>query len=113
MNNEEHDDLWHLLGRAKRPAESPFFARNVLRAVRGEMQDSLRGFAWFRRYWQFTAVSACLLIIAGVVFSPSAEQPDAAIMLLAEQVSQSPDYQVISHLDELLASVESSVWLEN
>jgi hypothetical protein len=32
--------------------------------------------------------------------------------LLAQKVSASPDYDVISHLDELLDSEENSVWLD-
>ena len=36
MNNEERDDLWQLLGRAKETAVSPFFSRNVLRSIREE-----------------------------------------------------------------------------
>jgi hypothetical protein len=34
MKNEEHDDLWELLGRARPVKASPMFSRNVLRAVR-------------------------------------------------------------------------------
>jgi hypothetical protein len=43
--------------------------------------------------------------------SPASSQTDVAVVL-AQQVSTGPDYQVINHLDELLASEETSVWLE-
>ena len=112
MNTDEHDDLWSLLGKAKAPAASPFFSRNVLRAIREGAPEKRGVFAWVRLRWRLTAVSACVLIIVGFALPTRVEQPDKTTMLLAEQVSQSPDYQVISHLDELLASVESSVWLE-
>ena len=112
MNTEEHDDLWSLLGKAQAPAESPFFSRNVLRAIRQEAQAKNSVFGWLRFRWRVAAVSICALIIAGFALTPRVEQPDQATMLLAKAVSQSPDYQVISHLDELLASEESSVWLE-
>ena len=34
------------------------------------------------------------------------------MLLLAQEVSVSPDYQVISNLDELLDSERNSIWLE-
>ncbi len=112
MNTDEHDDLWSLLGKAKAPLASPFFSRNVLRAIREEAPEKRGVFGWLRARWRLAAVGACMLIAAGVALTPRGEQPDQATMLLAQEVSQSPDYQVISHLDELLASEESSVWLE-
>jgi len=42
---------------------------------------------------------------------PQPAQTDP-VAVLAQQVSASPDYQVINHLDELLASEETSVWLD-
>lgn len=113
MNNEEHDDLWQFLGRAKTPVGSPFFSRNVLRAIRRETQERPGVFAWLRLHRRLTAVSTCVAAIAWLALSPQTDDPDTATMLLAEQVSQSPDYQVINHLDELLESEENSVWLEN
>ena len=112
MNTEEYDDLWSLLGKAKAPVVSPFFSRNVLRAIREEAPEKRGVFGWLRARWQLAAISACVVIVAGFALTPGVEQPDQTTMLLAKQVSQSPDYQVISHLDELLASEESSVWLE-
>lgn len=112
MNTEEHDELWDLLGKAKALEVSPFFSRNVLRAVRGEAQAKPGLLAWLRRHWQLTAISTCTLALAiGFAFVEQPSQPDP-VMLLAQQVSVSPDYQVITHLDELLASEENSVWLE-
>jgi hypothetical protein len=67
---------------------------------------------WLRSRWKITAVSACALIVAGFALIPRIEPPDQTTMLIAKEVSQSPDYQVISHLDELLASEENSAWLE-
>ncbi len=112
MNTDEHDDLWGLLGKAKAPEISPFFSRNVLRAIRAEAPEKRGVFWWLRTRWQLATVSACVVILAVFALTPRVEQPDQTAMLLATEVSQSPDYQVISHLDELLASEESSVWLE-
>lgn len=123
MNTEDKDDLWDLLGQAKAPAPSPFFSRNVLRAIREEAQEKPGALLWvrtrlevLRRHWQMTAVTAtgaCAVAVALVVtFGPSSlHQPDPDL-LLVQQVSVSPDYQVISNLDELLDSERNSVWLE-
>ena len=113
MNTEEHDDLWHLLGKAKAPAASPFFSRNILRAIRAEQQERPGVLPWLRRHWQLATAGACALIIAGFALLPAPEHPDPTTMLLAEKVSQSIDYQVIDNLDELIASEENLAWLEN
>ncbi len=146
MKTDEPDDLWRLLGQAKAPTVSPFFSRNVLRAIREEKQEKPSRFAWLsqlshlsgRWNWVTLSASTCvLLVVASVAFhatqpsqrpsdvavsstdsgsSPAAAGPassgtDAAVVL-AQQVSTGPDYQVINHLDELLASEETSVWLD-
>jgi len=115
MNTDEQDDLWRLLGQAKAPAVSPFFSRNVLRAIREEKQEKPGLFAWLHWRWLTLAASACVLVVASSValHHPSAPLAQAdPVMILAQQVSTSPDYQVINHLDELLASEETSIWLE-
>ena len=38
--------------------------------------------------------------------------PADSLLLAAQEVSTSPDYLVISNLDELLDSERNSVWLE-
>ena len=112
MNPDEHDDLWRLLGQAKAPAVSPFFPRNVLRAIREEAAEKRGVFSWLRARWPLAAVGAGAVMVAGFILAPRAGQPDQTDTVLAQQVAQSMDYHVISNLDELLASEESSVWLE-
>ncbi|MEI9892380.1 MAG: hypothetical protein WDN28_00230 [Chthoniobacter sp.] len=114
MNTDEQDDLWRLLGHAKAPSVSPFFSRNVLRAIREEKPEKRSLFAWLHWRWLSLAASACVLVVASGValrHPVPATQADS-VMVLAQQVSTSPDYQVINHLDELLASEETSIWLE-
>ncbi|HYR57506.1 MAG TPA: hypothetical protein VEO95_02705 [Chthoniobacteraceae bacterium] len=111
MNTEEHDDLWQLLGKAKVTKVSPFFSRNVLRAIREQQPEKSGLFAWLAVRWKIVAISACVLAMAGGVAIEQAGLPDPMVVL-ADQVSASPDYQVISHLDELLDSEHNSVWLE-
>ena len=117
MNTEEHDDLWRLLGKVRTPSASPFFSRNVQRAIREERQETTGVFAWLRRHWQLGALGTCAVAVAvaALALAPGpqrTEVPDPTA-LLAEQLSQSIDYQVISNLDELIASEESLAWLEN
>ena len=132
MKNDEQDDLWELLGRAKAPHVSPFFSRNVLRAIREEKQEKPLAFR-FRWRWLTLSATACGIVVAAIIAfqhtpvpqaspapvaaqqtqmqEPPSAQPDQ-VAVLAQEVSASPDYQVINHLDELLASEETSVWLD-
>ena len=114
MNTDkEHDELWHLLGRAKEPQVSPFFSRNILRAIREEQPEPLGFVTWLRRRWKLAVLTTggAVLVLVALVPKPITEQPDS-LLLAAHEVSASPDYQVISNLDELLDSERNSVWLE-
>jgi hypothetical protein len=118
MNHpDEHDDLWHLLGKVRRTKVSPFFSRNVLREVRAQKQDEPGFFALLQRRWQLALAATAVFAIIAVAgwqyrhadfFNGSSDQLTA----IAQQVSDSPDYDVISDLDELIASEDNSVWLE-
>ena len=111
MNHEEHDNLWELLGKAKPAEASPFFSRNVLRAIRGERQARTGFVAWLLSRWGLALAGACAVVVAGFVLMPRSEPADSLEMLV-ETVTASPDYHVISNLDELLESQASSVWLD-
>lgn len=112
MNSDERDDLWELLGKAKAPAVSPYFSRNVLRAIREEEAAPQGWLARLVAHWRTVAVAAAaVVVIAGGAFFYPQPQPDP-LVALARQVSVSPDYQVITHLDELLDSEQNSIWLE-
>ena len=119
MNHDEHDDLWRLLGKAKEPTVSPFFARNVLRAVREETQETSGFLCWLRgaKSWRRASLGALatLTLILGLRLPPArpGSQPVEQLPELAQTESASPDYAVIGHLDELLACEENSVWLDN
>jgi hypothetical protein len=113
MNHEEHDDLWELLGKARLAKHSPFFSRNVLRAVREEKPERVGFRGWFFSRWTALVVGCGAVVIAAFVLVPKPQQPVDPVAVLAEHVSASPDYAVISNLDELLAAEESSVWLDH
>ena len=117
-SSDENDDLWRLLGKTRPPAVSHFFSRDVLREVRGLRQEPSGILATLRRHWQWTlatVATACGIAVLATQFAGGESrsgQPDA-LAEVVQQVSDSPDYFVINDLDDLLASEESSVWLDN
>lgn len=119
MNQPEHDDLWELLGRARTPAVSPFFARNVVREARAAQEQGSAGTAvgrWLLRFWRLPAMAACAILVAGGAVAnkhrTAATTPvDGQLIAMVQTVSESPDYPIIGHLDELLDSEQNSVWL--
>ena len=117
MNAEpENDDLWQLLGKAKQPAVSPFFARNVLRAVRADQATERPGGSrWPRWSWRIAVAGACAMAIFGFVKLPLHHHMETrdATGALAHQIVTNPDYEVITHLDELAANEESALWLDD
>jgi hypothetical protein len=115
MNNDEHDPLWTLLGKARQPKVSPFFAGNVLRAVREAEEPRPGILEWLRRKWYVpVAAGACAAVLAFFAMRPTsgsgvqvaAVDPleEIAIVAVASQ-------EVIPSLDTLLASGEQSIWL--
>ncbi len=117
MNPDENDDLWQLLGKARQPEVSPFFSRNVLRAVRNLEQERPGFFAWLWKHWRSAAVTACAASLAMMTLvvqhEKTSREEHQEIIAMAERVSDSPDYAVIGHLDELLDSEKNSVWLDD
>ena len=120
MNNEEHDDLWRLLGEARKPSVSPMFSRNVLREVRDLRQERPGFVDWLRSHWQIPALAGFSVVVA---LSITSQLPEFAqqqplpetdrLLVMAERVSESPDYLVISHLDELLDVEQNTLWLDS
>ncbi len=114
MNTEDHDELWHLLGRARKPAVTPFFARNVVREVRAHGQERAGGLGWLMRHWKGPVLATCVVMLAAsmsVLHQQSDSPEDGLLTSMAETVYASPDYHVIGNLDELLDSEQNSVWL--
>lgn len=110
--SEEHDELWQLLGKARTHEPSAFFARNVVREVRASQGQNLHFVAWLSRRWQFAAGGVCAVALAIVVLAQHRAGNGDQVAAIAVQVSESPDYLVIRDLDDLLASEESSLWLD-
>jgi hypothetical protein len=109
MKRDDDQELWDLLGQAAEPKISPFFARNVLREVRQPGHwSTLRG--WFnpRRLVPAAGLAAALI---GAVFlrmhTSVAPLMDPSPDALAAADTQ--DYEVITDLDDLLASDDNSL----
>jgi len=69
MKREEDPKLWDLLGRAQKVEPSPFFARNVVRAVRLRQPEKLQWIGWLSLRKIVPALSvlaAALLMITTV-----------------------------------------------
>mgnify|MGYP006293909277 CR=1 FL=1 len=126
MNPSEDRELWTLLGKAREPRISPFFSRNVLRSLEtrspGTLQNTLSDSAW-RLSDVLTALLrprlapiglAALLCLTSWIFLPIGQEKNRQndINQIAHLIASSPDYGVISQLDELLASEEGNLWLE-
>jgi hypothetical protein len=122
MKADENDKLWELLGKTRTPKVSPFFSRNVLRAVRQEAAPRRGLFSGstssLKRWaWQYALAGACAVaVLAAALPSISSRHRHAVNVLspsIESQIVANPDYEVINHLDELVADEESSVWLDD
>ncbi len=112
MNHEEHDELWHLLGKARQPKPAPFFAANVMRAVRAEAEPKPGFIAWLRAKWYVPATAgACAAVLAFLALRPAVIPVTGADPLeeIAMAAATTPD--TLPSLDSLLASENNSIWL--
>ncbi len=115
MNQNEQDELWKLLGKAREPKVPPFFAGKVLRAIREEPEPA-GFFVWLRRKWLVPATAAACAVVATFVAmrTPTAQNNQHAapdpLTELAAFVEKSEDSA--ESLDSLLASEDHSIWLQ-
>ena len=116
MNHDEHDKLWELLGKAREPKVSPFFASKVVRAVRAADEPQPGFFVWLRRRWFVPlAAGACAVVIAIFAFHhPAGERENlvAAADPLEEIAAVATGAPELPSLDTLLASEDHSIWLQ-
>lgn len=114
MRREEDEQLWDLLGKAPRPAAaSPFFARNVVRAIReeGAAREPAPFWLMLRRF--LPAAAAVALLAAGALtMRPSAPAPEIEEMPEVAAQLDEVDFAVVADLDDLLALEEDGLWLD-
>jgi hypothetical protein len=127
MNPDDNDKLWELLGKTRQPTVSPFFSRNVLRAVRQEEQEPQAAGSLLSRFfnstrslrrwtWQVALAGTCAVAVL-INVSPTAfvrhHHSTSVQAGFDRQIVGNPDYETIKHLDELVADEESSLWLDD
>src|ERR1700738_4301575 len=111
MNDPEHDQLWSLLGRAKRDEPSPYFAAKVVASVRKLKEDRRVFWANWVRFGLPGAVAGALAVFL-TVFSVRVEHKIDSKPVIVTQTEPS-DLEVIADLDSALSSEESSLWLDS
>ncbi len=119
MNHDEHDNLWHLLGRARPAKARPAFVQNVLRAVRMSEPEREPGFLeWLRRGWNWMAFAGAAAVVLVVAVSGQPKQSAPRAMAVHDTAAidaaiQSSDFALVSNLDVLLALDDSNAWLDS
>lgn len=115
MTRSDDERLWDLLGRARQPQASPFFARDVLRKIREEQPAKTSWTTWlgWRRLVPVTGFAA--LVTAAVVLMHHPKLGQDATPAEVDPVAQidPQDYDVVADLDVLLASEENNLWDDN
>jgi hypothetical protein len=110
MNDQERDQLWSLLGRAKSVEPSPFFAAKVVACVRKVKDDRRKFWANWLRFGLPGAVAGALAVFL-TVFSVRVEHKTESKPVIITQ-NEPSDLELIADLDSALSSEESSVWLD-
>jgi hypothetical protein len=101
MNRDEDPQLWDLLGRSEGPTPSPFFARNVVRTVRGQSGKREGLIAWFSlRRLVPTLSAAAAVAIAAFAFQTLHHQRESPRRGLASAEIQ--DAELAADLDLLV-----------
>ena len=115
MRRQDDEKLWDLLGQARSPAVSPFFARNVVRAVRQQpvLLQSIRN--WFSLDRLVPAATVAVALIAAVFVARVPDRSGLASLNNSDPVAaiDPQDYEVVADLDELVASDENALWDDN
>jgi uncharacterized protein involved in exopolysaccharide biosynthesis len=121
MNQDEHDQLWELLGKAREPKASPFFASKVMRAIREPQPERVTVWAWLRQKWivpvsvvACAAVAAIALLNTSVPTSTTSPQSAKAVRVdplaeMATVIAANDEFE--TSLSDLLATEDNAVWL--
>jgi hypothetical protein len=106
MNRDEDPQLWDLLGRSKGPTPSPFFARDVVRTVRGQTGKREGLIAWFSPRRLVPALSTGVVVaIAAFTFQVLHHQRQSSQNGFASAEFQ--DAQLVADLDLLVNDDDS------
>jgi len=111
MKDQEHDELWALLGRAKRSEPSPFFVAKVMTAVRHGNEKRIAVWRNWLRYGLPSALAGAMAVILAHFSLLSHHPADHRPIVVAQ--TEPGDLDVIADLDVAISSEESSVWLDS
>jgi hypothetical protein len=111
MKDQEHDELWALLGRAKRSEPSPFFVAKVMTAVRNGNERRIAVWRNWLRYGLPSALAGAMAVILAHFSLLSHRSADHRPIVVAQ--TEPGDLDVIADLDVAISSEESSVWLDS
>ena len=111
MKREDDQQLWDLLGQASEPKLSPFFARNVVRAIRQRSRpfESLRSWLSVRKLVPIAGVAVAVVAAILALHQPAIHKSSDSTPDVIAQIDPQ-DYDVVADLDELLVTDESNLW---
>lgn len=121
-HDNEHDDLWEVLGHAPKVEPGPFFTQHVLRKVRKGGTERSPVWTWLPATGsgRLAAVLALALAAAAAYTLTRPEPPAVATVAAAGAASvgfpsneeAAIDYLLIANLDEIIASEENTLWAD-
>jgi hypothetical protein len=111
MKDQEHDELWALLGRARRSEPSPFFVAKVMTAVRHGNEKRIALWRNWLRYGLPSAFAGALAVLLAHFSLLPHHNADHHPIVVAQ--TEPGDLDVIADLDVVMSSEESSVWLDS
>jgi len=111
MKDQEHDDLWAVLGRARRSEPSPFFVAKVMTAVRHGHEKRIAVWRNWLRYGVPSALAGALAVILAHFSLLPHHSAEHRTIVVAQ--TEPGDLDVIADLDVAMSSEESSVWLDS
>jgi hypothetical protein len=108
MNRQDDEKLWDLLGHSAEPKISPFFARNITRAIR-EARGEPAPTRWWNLRWLVPSAGVAVAIIAALSLRMqmpksihSNSRPDTVAL------SEAQENDLMTDLDDLVASDDSN-----
>jgi len=112
MIRGDDQQLWDILGHAKQPEVSPYFARNVARQIRQEPASKASWDYWFnwRRLVPAAGLAAAVTAAVLVTQHPRVQHDDASAEFDPIAQVDPQDYEVVADLDVLLASEDNNLW---
>jgi hypothetical protein len=118
MNDDEHDQVWELLGKARSKPASPAFVRSVLRTLR--MSEPAREVSfgeWLCNGWNWLALVGAAAVVVLVAVSTEHPRGDAPALAshdakLIDEAVQSSDFSVVTDVHLLLALDDRNPWLD-